>query len=250
MRALICALAAIAAIPVSHAFAADMPLKAPAVPYSSYNWTGFYAGGEAGWGWATSEATAVTGGPTFPAGTVFNRTDPTGLLGGVYEGYNYQFNHIVVGIDGDYTWADVHANSSDVSAARSGNILQTTTDLKWLATLTGRLGYAVNNWLVFAKGGAAWGGWGDNSTQFNSTGTTAQALESSSETRTGWTVGGGLEYGLTPHITAKLEYDYVGFATSNFVWNQISLTTGTVTAYQRSATSSLSMLKLGMAYKF
>jgi outer membrane immunogenic protein len=250
MRAVFRALAAIAAIPVSSAFAADMPLKAPPIPYSSYNWTGFYAGAEAGGAWATTQVTEISGGASFPAGSIYDPTNINGGLGGLYAGYNYQINHIILGIDGDYTWADVQGNSRDVSPARAAHILLTTVDLNWIATVTGRVGYAMNNWLLFVKGGGAWAGWISNGTQCDATCTTELALESSSETRNGWTAGGGLEYGLAPHITAKLEYDYVGFATSNFTTTVANIATGNITTHQRSATSSLSMLKLGLAYKF
>jgi outer membrane immunogenic protein len=253
MRKLLILLAAFAAFPVAAASAADMapmPFKAPPapVPYT-YNWTGIYLGGEAGGAWATSQATDITGGPSFPAGTVDNPINYSGILGGVYGGANYQFNQIVVGIDGDYAWTSLQGTGSDISTVNA-HIDDHADNINSIATVTGRLGYAINNWLLFAKGGWAWAGFSGNSTEYNAAGTTELIVGSASSTRDGWTVGGGVEYGLAPHITAKLEYDYVDFATANFSSTDVTIATGAVNTYQRSATSSLNMVKLGVAYKF
>jgi outer membrane immunogenic protein len=254
-RSLLGLIAAIV-LATTHAFAADlwapppMPSKAlPApLPYT-YNWTGFYLGGEAGGAWATSQTTDITGGPSFPAGTVDNPINYSGILGGVYGGANYQFNQIVVGIDGDYAWASLQGTGSDISTVNA-HIDEHTDNINWIATVTGRVGYAMNNWLLFAKGGWAWAGFNGNSTEYNAAGTTELIVGSASSTRDGWTVGGGVEYGLAPHITAKLEYDYVDFATANFSSTDVTIATGAVSTYQRSTTSSLNMVKLGLAYKF
>lgn len=242
-------MAVFAAIPVGGAFAADMPLKAPPIPYSNYNWTGFYAGVEAGTSWANEQVTDITGGTAFPAGTVENRTYLNGPIGGFYGGANYQINQFVIGIDGDYTWADLLGNSTDVSTV-DAHIATHTNHIDWIGTLTGRLGYAVNNWLLFAKGGAAWAGWSGNSTQYTAAGTTALTTSTSSSNRNGWTVGAGVEYGLTAHITAKIEYDYVGFSTASFSSTETTLATGALASFQRSATSSLNMVKIGVDYKY
>jgi outer membrane immunogenic protein len=244
-------LAAFAALWVTAASAADMPLKAPLapVPYTSYNWTGFYLGGEAGGAWATSQSTNITGATSFPAGTVQNPINYSGILGGFYGGANYQFSQFVVGIDGDYTWASLLGTGTDISTV-NGHINEHTDHINWIGTVTGRVGYAVNNWLLFAKGGWAWAGFAGNSTEYNAAGTTVVDVGSASSTRSGWTVGGGVEYGLAPHVTAKLEYDYVDFGTANFSSTDVTVATGVVNIFQRSATSSLNMVKVGLGYKF
>jgi outer membrane immunogenic protein len=249
MRAVLCGVAVAAAIPVSGAFAADMPLKAPPLPPSTYNWTGFYAGGEVGGAWATEQVTDVTGATAFPAGSVEAPVNLNGVLGGFYGGANYQINQIVLGIDGDYTWAGILGTGSDVSTV-DHHIAEHTDHIDWIATVTGRLGFALNNWLLFAKGGAAWAGWNGNTTQYNAAGTTVLDMASSSSTRNGWTVGGGIEYALAAHVTAKVEYDYVDFSTTNFTASDVSVATGAVTIFQRSATSSLNMVKVGLDYKY
>jgi opacity protein-like surface antigen len=76
---------------VSSAFAADLPMmtKAPVLaPY--YDWSGFYVGGQVGWGEFRNQTTIVEGSASFPSGTVFNPIKGNGVLGGGYAGYNYQ----------------------------------------------------------------------------------------------------------------------------------------------------------------
>jgi outer membrane immunogenic protein len=257
MHRLLLLLAGFAALSVTAASAADifvppapiMPLKAPPVPYTYYNWTGFYLGGEVGGAWATSQTTDITGGPSFPAGTVDNPISYTGILGGVYGGFNYQFNQIVIGLDGDYAWASIAGTGSDISTVNA-HINEHSDNINWIATATGRIGYAMNNWLLFAKGGWAWAGFSGTSTEYTAAGTTVVDLGSASSTRSGWTAGGGVEYGLTHHVTVKLEYDYVDFGTANFSSTDVTVASGAVNVYQRSATSSLNMVKLGLDYKF
>jgi opacity protein-like surface antigen len=227
------------------ALAADMPLKAPPAAY--YNWTGFYAGGEIGGGWATSTTTDLTSGP-FPAGFVLPPVGLNGFLGGLYGGYNFQINHFVLGVDGDYTWSHLFGKGTAVSPT-TGDIANYDLNVWWIATATGRIGYTNNNWLLFAKAGGAWTGWNGSGVDAIPAGT-LQSLTSASETRHGWTVGGGVAYGLTPHISVKLEYDYIGLSTVNFNLTAISATTGGVTLAPNSATSSLNVVKTGVDYRF
>jgi outer membrane immunogenic protein len=82
----------------------------------------------------------------------------------------------------------------------------------WLATIRGRLGYAVNNWLFFVTGGAAFT---DLRGNFAFSDTFANAAESASfsDTKTGYTVGGGVEAGLWGNWSVKGEYLYANFGT-------------------------------------
>jgi len=69
------------------------------------------------------------------------------------------------------------------------------------------------------------------------------------ETRDGWIVGGGFEYGVTEHVSFKLEYDYIGFQTANFTTTDVSQT-GVVTNPSKSATSSLNIFKGGLSFRY
>jgi outer membrane immunogenic protein len=182
--------AATVALGVTAASAADLgqrPVyKAQPAPVAIYNWSGFYIGGHAGYAWGREEITDnITG--------LVAATDPSGFLAGAQVGYNWQVGQWVFGIEGDWSWTN-----ADGSAAIPGAIV--TSEHNWYSTLTGRVGYAVDNTLWYVKGGAAWA-----ETDFSIAGIGV------SETRNGWTIGGGLEYGFTPNWSAKLEYNYLDF---------------------------------------
>jgi outer membrane immunogenic protein len=242
-----------AAVSVQVASAADMPTKAPAyapvAPIAMYNWTGFYVGGQVGGGWARNQVTNVDGNVNFPPGFVSNTINSSGFLGGGYAGYNYQINQFVIGIDGDYSWASLTGSGTDTGP--TGFTSTKNDKFKWVATLTGRLGYAVNNWLFFGKGGWAWAGFNATSSSFNVAGANV-SNGTNSTTRNGWTLGTGVEWGFARNWAAKLEYDYVRFNTANYNATDTSVlpVPGIVTTPARSATSSLNMVKLGVAYRF
>lgn len=229
------------------AAAADMPTKAPAYAPLPYNWTGFYVGGQVGAGWYSTQTTNIDGNVNFPAGFVGNTINGSGLLGGGYAGFNYQINQFVIGIDGDYSFADLTGSGSDLGP--TGFTSNKNDKVKWIATLTGRLGYAVNNWMFFGKAGGAWAGFEGNSTTLNTVGVIV-SNGTNSQTRNGWTIGTGAEWGFARNWSAKLEYDYVKFNTSTFNATLTSVPGGVVTTFGRSATSNLSMVKLGVAYRF
>jgi outer membrane immunogenic protein len=148
-----------------------------------YNWTGFYVGINGGYGWGDSDWTV-------PA--VSN--SPKGALIGGTVGFNYQIGSFVWGLEGDYDWADI--KDSTACGAFSCE-----TKNSWLATARGRVGYAFDRWLPYFTGGAAFGKVEANSTN--------PAAPGASDTLTGWTVGGGLEYAFLGNWSAKIEYLYV-----------------------------------------
>ncbi|MEP9354737.1 outer membrane protein [Xanthobacter sp. KR7-65] len=165
------------AVPAAAADMARPQTSAPAVvPQPVFSWTGFYIGGNAGYGWGTGEdALGVAG------------IDPKGAFGGGQLGFNYQFgNNIVAGLEADIQGGDLSAGAPGLSAS-----------LGTLGTVRGRLGYAVGPVLPYVTGGFAYG---------NMSVDTLGA--SQSKTLTGWTAGAGLEYALTEHWTAKTEYLY------------------------------------------
>jgi outer membrane immunogenic protein len=249
MRRTMVSLAVLAAMPIGVASAADMAVKAQPAPYTAaaYNWTGLYVGGQVGWAWGTEQTTNVTATTSTPPGFIDNPTDLSGLLGGFYGGYNYQFNQYLVGVDADYSWAGVSGKSTDIGPL-NGHTLTHSPSLQWLTTVTGRLGYTYDSLLLFVKGGGAWAQF-DGDTINTTAGGAFAGVGSSSDVRSGWTVGGGVEYGVTPHISLKLEYDYVDFATAGYNSTDIS-STGVVATPTKSSTSSINILRGGIAYRF
>ena len=187
-------LAAFGLIAASYsAQAADIPrpiYKGPRTVVAYYNWTGFYAGINAGYGFGDSTWSAV------PAAT----NKPKGFLVGGTLGYNYQVGSIVLGIEGDIDWSDV----KDSVTCAPGVTCETSNG--WLATIRGRAGYAFDRWMPYVTGGGAYG---------NVKATRSPPAVSSSNDQFGWTVGAGVEYAFLGNWSAKLEYLYVDLGSFN-----------------------------------
>jgi outer membrane immunogenic protein len=177
------------------------PSPLPPVPL----WTGFYFGGNLGAGWSQGSVSDT-------AGITFTPNSNVNFLGGGQVGYNYQFgvrSGVVVGAEADLDWAGNHNNTSNAAAGVTVN-----TNDRWLATLTGRLGYAWDQWLVYGKGGGAWVGSSDPT--FTNVTTGASITPSTTNSNFGWTLGAGVEWAFFPNWSARLEYDYIGLNSQTF----------------------------------
>ncbi|PIT02973.1 membrane protein [Bradyrhizobium nitroreducens] len=170
-------------------------------PLNAYSWAGPYLGGNIGYEWGSVDN---------------NPSKPSGFVGGVQAGYNFQNGPFVFGVEGD-----IQAAGADDTFApwKFSN--------PWFGTLRGRAGYAFSNVLFYGTAGLAFGelraqtfGW------------------SESHTTAGWTIGAGAEVGLTPNWSAKLEYLYIDLSTSQFA------ITGVSNGY------SASVVRAGVNYRF
>jgi outer membrane immunogenic protein len=226
-------LAAATVVCVYSAQAADLPVApsrpAPVAPVAYapavYDWTGFYFGGHLGAGYAASSwSDPITG-----ANNTFNKT---GFLGGAQIGANAQFDALVVGIEGDFSWTGLGLNGSGSDSL--GDTINTKT--QWTSTVTGRIGAAFDRLLVYGKGGLALAE--DQSTLTDPAG----ANSSTTFLRTGWTAGAGLEYALDKNWSARIEYDYLGFGS-----NTLNFTTPVVSS---NATLNIQEVKAGLDFKF
>ena len=194
---------AAAVLTATSSFAADLPArtytKAPAPVYAPvYNWTGFYLGGHIGAAFG-GDNSAVT---TIP-GLVTNNRDAA-FLGGGQLGADYQFApNWVVGIEGQIS----ALASNDRNFTDGVDTIRDRSD--WLASVTGRLGYTWGPGLLYVKGGVAFR---DDSGLGVTAGFAPAVTDRES---TGWTVGGGLEYMFAPAWSAKVEYQYYNFGTTN-----------------------------------
>jgi outer membrane immunogenic protein len=172
--------------------AADMgrPIyKAPAPVYYPpvYNWTGLYMGVNGGYGWGTTNWSAL--------GSSF---DVSGGLFGGQVGYNWQFGQFVYGVEGDVDWTDIKGNSFVNGAAGcAANVCATKNN--FISTARGRVGYAIDRWMPYLTGGLAVG----------NIETTTPFTTGVNQTKAGWTVGAGLEFALVANWTAKVEYLHV-----------------------------------------
>jgi outer membrane immunogenic protein len=186
--------------------AADIPYgsRAPYTvnqPLNAYSWAGPYLGGNIGYAWGSVDN---------------NPTRPSGFVGGVQGGYNWQNGPWVYGLE-----ADLQASGANDRFApwKFSN--------PWFGTVRGRIGYAINNVLFYGTGGLAFG-----ELRSRAAGVTE------SHTNAGWTAGVGAEFGFAQNWTAKIEYLYVDLSNSRFA------ITGMPNGYQ------FGLVRLGVNYRF
>jgi outer membrane immunogenic protein len=226
------------------AVAADLgPLAPPSIPYkagpfatSLYDWTGFYIGPHIGAGWSTVTAKDPVGGIFAPAGTGLDLSGNAGFLGGAQFGYNYQTGPWVVGVEGDFSFTNVRGGTTSTLVAPNVGL---SSRINWVGTVTGRLGYAWDRTLLYAKAGAAFGNVTLDVTP------PGVAVFEGKDTRAGWTVGAGAEYAFWNNWSLKAEYNYLDLGTRT-----ITATSPTGGSILADAQVTQHMIKLGANYKF
>jgi outer membrane immunogenic protein len=222
------------------AFAADLPLNAPARgPIALYNWNGCYVGGNVGGAFSDDAATNQLG---------VTSHNSSGFVGGGQIGCDYQFvPGWVLGVEARAAWTSLKAsNAGSVRNLVTGVILpsQFTVSNDFLASATARLGYSlVDRWLFYAKGGAAWTNERVDDAFTNVRGIAVDANTSS--TRTGWTIGTGAEWAFAPNWSATLEYDYYDFGSKG-----LTLTDPNATVTISSFKDTIHTLTAGVNYRF
>jgi outer membrane immunogenic protein len=195
-------------VAASSAFAADLsyPVKAPPIVIApAYSWTGFYLGANAGGGWGDFD----TWQGKYSDGSLYDEQSWShsagGFIAGGQIGYNYQFsNNVVVGLEADIEWSDIDATTS----GEGNGHYSYGSEVEWFGTLRARLGYAFDTLLVYGTGGAAYG----KVKMFDNNWSTPDDY-SYSDTRWGWTVGGGVEWAFAQNWSVKAEYLYVDLGT-------------------------------------
>jgi outer membrane immunogenic protein len=199
------------------ALAADLPVKAappPVIPM--YNWTGFYLGGNGGWGQSDSCWTVgIVVGFVLTDGC----HDRSGGIVGGQIGYRWQMpnNHFVAGVEAQGDWANL--NGSRVSSFDPTLTLGSKVD--GLGLFTGQLGFAWDTWLWYAKGGAAV----TDNRFFVDSAITGTELASLSSTRWGGVLGTGFEYGFGPNWSVGIEYDHLFMGSTDTIFNTTVRTT-------------------------
>ncbi|MGH6856194.1 MAG: outer membrane protein, partial [Methylocella sp.] len=232
------------------AFAADLPSRAPPPvflpPPPVFTWTGLYVGLNGGYTWAGSESISTSTANVFSAaglnGDIGDQVaslasgsgtlNPSGFIGGGQIGYNLQFaNNFVVGIEADIQGiAGAHSSTSLAQTGTPGTLIpvDSSSELTWnkatdyLGTVRGRLGFTIMpTLLVYGTGGLAYGGVrsATNVTEqlgFSDTPVPFGNGGSFSDTRVGWTAGGGLEWLFAPSWSLKVEYLYYDLGTVSY----------------------------------
>lgn len=187
---------------------------ADVVDPQAYDWTGPYVGLQAGYGWGDNDVSvdrtvvreAIDALRTDDA--VVNGRDGSinldGFIGGLHAGYNWQSDALVLGLEGDIEYADLNGDTDFfVGDEPVGKVKE---DVDWLGSLRLRAGFAADRALFYATGGLAVGG--AKLALYDTEDGSSDKLSDNSDTKWGWTVGGGVEYAFTDELSARVEYRY------------------------------------------
>jgi outer membrane immunogenic protein len=166
--------------------------------------------------------------------------NPAGVIGGAQAGANYEFAPWVVGIEGTWTDSAITGNTLIGTSTAPATQVRFTSSAQWFAALTGRVGYAANDWLFYAKGGGGWMRVSYTEDFLNPAGVTA-ATQVFTDNRTGFTVGAGIEFGLVENLSGKIEYDFYDFGSKNYNFNTLTPV---------SVSSNLHTIIVGLNYRF
>jgi outer membrane immunogenic protein len=213
MRKLFSGAALLALTAVAPVFAADLAVKAPPnIPPPLFSWTGCFVGAHVGGAVREDKLTTALG----KSGS----SDTGGFVGGGQIGCDYQFAPgWVVGAEGRAAWTSLkRTNAGSVIFPAIGVTVPSrlTASSDYLASATARLGYSfADRWLVFVRGGAAWTNEKIDSAFIRLDGLAVDPR--TTDSRTGWTVGTGVEWAFAPHWSATLEYNYYDFGNNSLL---------------------------------
>jgi outer membrane immunogenic protein len=249
------------------AWAADLPVKAPPLAYETYSWTGCYAGGNAGGIGNRSTVRQYPSGASLNTGFQADRDartatvgfDNSEFAGGGQIGCNWQpHRNLVYGIETDLSGMTPSGTRSvdfpemplpsNPAVLIPGFSTVMTHKLPWLGTVRGRVGWAWDRMLVYATGGLAYG---RVESTFLGTITTGNAVGttyvgSSSSTRAGWTIGGGIEAGLTANWSVKAEYLYLDLGKFSYT----AFSPAPAFTWGVDVTTRAHIARLGLNYRF
>lgn len=234
-------IAILASVGMNQANSADLlSRKGPELyaPAPLFTWTGFYLGGSLGY-IDHNHMTIVTQGANFAPNDKLP-LNGNGALLSVNAGFNYQFGSVVLGAEADIGYSTTSA--SNTFFAPNPWMMTHSSNLRSMGTVRARLGYAFDRMLIYATGGLAYAsikesvfsdqGWGGHRLTVGGI-------------RTGWTLGGGMEYAVTDNWSLKAEALYASFAKKSGVTTN-PFCTGCRYGFKNSVVTA----RAGVNYKF
>jgi outer membrane immunogenic protein len=245
---------AAAASLASSAFAAE-PLPAPPPPVP-FTWTGVYLGGQIGYAWGDdnfyySGLDPLTGLAFTPS--VF--VSPSGVIGGAHVGVDYQIDKpgggFVIGLEGSVDGTSLHSTATASFAALGGGSVSASTNTDIQGSIRGRFGIAWDRLLAYGTGGVAFGGF---DTSYAISAPAFFGSNSFSNTRVGWTAGGGIDYAVTNNWSVFAEYRYTSFGTvcdTGLASTAFATVPGLTRGFLNSTrTLNENQVQVGFSYKF
>lgn len=183
-----------------------------------FDWTGPYAGLHLGYGRGNfdSDFTPLPGANKSGLLPAQVGPDGGGFEGGIQAGYNYQIGCVIAGIEADFSGSAIGGSSTSAVIGANGapaagvGPLTVHQSINWFGTVRPRIGYTMTpTILIYATGGLAFGNISSSSDTGLQPSTPVYYHASSNDTNIGWTVGGGVEWALSKHWSAKAEYLFV-----------------------------------------
>jgi outer membrane immunogenic protein len=238
MSRLLCVSAAVIALGVGTATAAELPIGVPGLPvYHApvllpFTWAGPYFGLNIG-GQITKDTTStMSSGPAFNPGEAqsLDAQSPgtltsSGAIGGMQAGYNWEFDKAVVGLEVDFDGATATGNRAVIGIFNSGGsaLTQTVKQPMFITTVRPRVGWEFDHLLVYATGGYAFATYQVVDSYNFIVGFLGNQSDVTAKL-SGWTAGAGVEYAFYKGMSLKLEYLYLGMGgfNSNITTNVIS----------------------------
>lgn len=217
------------ALSSASAFAADAVVSEPAPVAASFSWTGAYIGAYAGGAFAQNKLKNLSG------STDVNLS-PSGFTGGVYAGYNVQFDPLVLGAEAEIGYDGWRAGGEFLNSSFKPRHAESRGT--YIGRVRARGGYAVDNLLVFLAGGVSFGQ--DKVTQSN-----ANVGDSLTRSLVGWNIGAGAEYAFTSNWIGRFEYIHDAFGREDYGFKDLPHGFA-----DREVKLSNNTVRVGLEYKF
>jgi outer membrane immunogenic protein len=249
---------------ISSAHAADLPAQESTAPSGfgqPFNWTGPYVGVNAGFGFSGADQVHSDGQAAPNIANIQGGARPglvdlqrRGAMAGGQIGYNYQYERYVAGIEADIDYTDFR-DVRDIGTAQlnTGLALRNRfrSDIDYIGTVRGRFGVTYDRALFYATGGMAYGRTQHKVTMFGPLPDQNLQFEGGRiKTQIGYTVGGGVEYGITGHVSAKAEYLYYNLGRETVNVAVLPDGGGAGTGYNSHFKDSGNIVRVGLNYKF
>ena len=242
--------------PANSADIARPVYKAAPPPIATFSWSGLYVGGHAGAAWTDFDSRwdPLPSAAAFTAQTQSHGVSDTAFVGGALIGYNWQFQQWVLGVEGDWSWSGLKGTSSQtwlstLPGVALDGVTTVEQEVNWLATVRGRLGYLITpQALVYFTGGAAWADI-DYRAIARQASNNYDASASLSDTASGYTLGGGLEWAFYGNWLLRAEYLYYNLSSSQSVVAQADLYPGFPSGFSWDDLK-IHTVRGGLSYKF
>ena len=200
-----------------------LPIATASPSLPTFTWTGLYVGGQMGYGWGDNDGTVSWATGQGQIGQTNLTSGGQGVIGGAHVGYNQQFDQWVLGLEGSVDGTTLNKNiivpgpnviADPFGYLGIGGTVTGRVQTGVQGSVRARAGYAFGRLLPYATGGVAFGSFNSDAQLFgiDLDGVTQFAASGAkSATRVGWTLGGGVEYAINNHWSARAEYRYTDF---------------------------------------